>query len=58
MRSICREVKTLMFLSKLESNDYTVKLLDVFMRADYDTYDPQSMTGIYLVTTFCQFNLY
>ena len=57
IRAICREVKTLMFLSKLQSNIYTVKLLDIFMEASFDPADPQSMHGIYLVTNYCSIDL-
>jgi len=57
IRVVCREVKTLMFLTRQKENHFTVKLLDVFLGRQSDIEDPESISKIYLVTNYMPLTL-
>lgn len=52
MRAICRELKVLSLLSKMENNVFTVKLLDVFFADNANLEDLKTIDRLYIVTDF------
>ena len=53
----CRELKINIFLSSLNNNIFTVRLIDVFFMNDFNQNDAFSMKGIFMVYEYLQTNL-
>ena len=57
LRTVVRELVTIIKLSAMEENSHTVKLLDCFFPNDADPKNVNTIKSIYLVLTYCEVTL-
>ena len=53
-----REIKILSFLTKLQSNIFTIKLKDIYFPKETKIDDLDSIKGVYIVTEYVKMDLF